>query len=179
MQPAAGAAFARLAGPSRGLAASAAAAAPEPHGGKLVDRMVGAAEKEAVLAKAAGKTIELSDRNACDLELISVGGFSPVDSFMTEEEYDHVVENHRLKDSNLLFGLPVVLDTDSEDLKVRQGQCADLARPTPAPLAVMRNFSCTAGGSCSPSKRPAGGTRAARFSRGAGHYAVDEVLVLL
>lgn len=35
---------------------------------------------------------------------------------MTEEEYLSVVENNRLP-NGLLFGLPVVYDTDREDLK--------------------------------------------------------------
>ena len=35
---------------------------------------------------------------------------------MTEEEYKSVVENNRLP-NGLLFGLPVVYDTDRDDLK--------------------------------------------------------------
>ena len=34
----------------------------------------------------------------------------------SEEEYKHVVENHRLP-NGLLFGLPVVFDTSREDIK--------------------------------------------------------------
>ena len=40
-----------------------------------------------------------------------------------------------------------------------ESKCRRFRPPRPA---VMRNLPCTAGGSCSPSKRPAGGTRAAR-----------------
>lgn len=36
---------------------------------------------------------------------------------MTEEEYDFCVENMRHKSTNLLFGLPVVMDTNNENLK--------------------------------------------------------------
>lgn len=43
-----------------------------PHGGNLVDLMVGDGAKAAVAASAT-KTIELSDRNACDVELLIVG----------------------------------------------------------------------------------------------------------
>lgn len=60
--------------------------------------------------------LELSPRQLCDTELICNGGFSPLTGFMTEEEYNSVVENNRLP-NGLLFGLPVVYDTDREDLK--------------------------------------------------------------
>ncbi|CAN0543906.1 unnamed protein product, partial [Ectocarpus sp. 8 AP-2014] len=60
--------------------------------------------------------IYLNPRQLCDAELICNGGFSPLTGFMTEEEYTSVVENNRLP-NGLLFGLPVVYDTDREDLK--------------------------------------------------------------
>ena len=52
-----------------------------PHGGSLVDLMVSAAESEAVKASAT-KVVECSDRNACDVELLVVGGFLPLRGFM-------------------------------------------------------------------------------------------------
>ena len=71
--------------------------------------------KAASVEASATRTLELSDRNACDVELLCVGGFSPLTGFMNAEAYDHVVENMRLPGSNLLFGLPIVLDTDWAD----------------------------------------------------------------
>ena len=73
------------------------------------------AAKEAARARAT-KTVELSDRGACDVELLVVGGFSPLRGFMDEREYPAVVQTMRLPDG-LLFGLPVVLDTDDESIK--------------------------------------------------------------
>jgi sulfate adenylyltransferase len=87
-----------------------------PHGGELVDLMVtDPAERSALLAACEGRTIELSDRNACDVELLMVGGFSPLTGFMNEEEYKSVVETMRLP-SGTLFGLPVVMDTNDTSL---------------------------------------------------------------
>lgn len=67
---------------SRSFRASAAAvSAPmaltpeglqQPHGGKLVN-LFASAEARAAIIKSATKTLELSDRNACDVELLSVG----------------------------------------------------------------------------------------------------------
>lgn len=56
-----------------------------PHGGSLVTSMVtNAAEKDELLKACEGRKIECSDRNACDVELLCVGGFSPLDGFMNE-----------------------------------------------------------------------------------------------
>jgi sulfate adenylyltransferase len=43
-----------------------------PHGGKLIDLMLPEDKKAAAKAKCT-KTVELSDRNACDVELLTVG----------------------------------------------------------------------------------------------------------
>ena len=43
-----------------------------PHGGKLVNLMVSGSEKEQAAAGCT-KQLELSDRNACDVELLCVG----------------------------------------------------------------------------------------------------------
>ena len=80
-----------------------------PHGGSLVDLMVPAVEREVVKASAT-KVVECSDRNACDVELLVVGGFSPLRGFMPQADYDSVVATNRTS-SGLLFGLPIVFDT--------------------------------------------------------------------
>ena len=87
-----------------------------PYGGTLVDLMVAEADRAAVKG-AATKTIECSDRNACDVELLCVGGFSPLRGFMHQEDYDAVVSGHRLA-AGQLFGLPIVMDTDRDDVVV-------------------------------------------------------------
>ncbi|RNC94075.1 MAG: sulfate adenylyltransferase [Synechococcus sp. YX04-3] len=87
-----------------------------PYGGSLVDLMVPQEEREAVKATTT-KSLECSDRNACDVELLVVGGFSPLRGFMHQEDYDAVVSGHRLA-AGQLFGLPIVMDTDREDVVV-------------------------------------------------------------
>ncbi len=87
-----------------------------PYGGTLVDLMVAEADRAAVKATAT-KTIECSDRNACDVELLCVGGFSPLRGFMHQEDYDAVVSGHRLA-AGQLFGLPIVMYTDRDDVVV-------------------------------------------------------------
>ena len=89
-----------------------------PHGGVLVDLRLPVEQWEAAKA-GVDHVIECSDRNACDVELLMVGGFSPLRGFMHQEDYLSVVASHRTS-SGLLFGLPIVLDTQREDVRVGQ-----------------------------------------------------------
>ena len=103
------------------MTASASASAKRsgviaPYGGTLVDLMVPSADQPALKASAT-KTLECSDRNACDVELLVVGGFSPLRGFMHQEDYDAVVSGHRTSAGHL-FGLPIVMDTDRDDVVV-------------------------------------------------------------
>ena len=103
------------------MTASASASAQRsgviaPYGGTLVDLMVPSAEHAALKASAT-KTLECSDRNACDVELLVVGGFSPLRGFMHQEDYNAVVSGHRTSAGHL-FGLPIVMDTDRDDVVV-------------------------------------------------------------
>jgi len=93
------------------------AASAKPHGGKLVNLMVTDPKaKEDAIKKCNVAEFELSERQACDVELLSTGAFSPLDGFMNEDVWKHCLDEMRLKGSNVLFGLPVVLDTDRTDL---------------------------------------------------------------
>ncbi|GAX73546.1 hypothetical protein CEUSTIGMA_g997.t1 [Chlamydomonas eustigma] len=88
-----------------------------PHGGKLVDLFIRDQKHQEELIASSTHKKECTERNACDMELLSVGGFSPLTGFMNREVYDSVVDNMRLPGSNLLFGLPVVMDTHDESIK--------------------------------------------------------------
>ncbi|MEB3349426.1 MAG: sulfate adenylyltransferase [Cyanobacteriota bacterium] len=87
-----------------------------PHGGSLVDLMVPAEQHDAVRADV-DRVVECSDRNACDVELLVVGGFSPLRGFMHQEDYEAVVAGHRTT-SGLLFGLPIVFDSHDASIAV-------------------------------------------------------------
>jgi len=88
-----------------------------PHGGgDLVDLML-EESKQAAEIESCTTELQLTPRQLCDTELIINGGFTPLTGFMDEETYNHVVENVELTDGTI-FGLPVVFDTDSEDLGV-------------------------------------------------------------
>ena len=52
---------------------------------------------------------DLSPRQICDLELLMNGGFNPLKGFMTEADYDGVVEDMRLT-NGALWPMPINLD---------------------------------------------------------------------
>ena len=68
-----------------------------PYGGRLVDLVVGDDYATELKARASGlPSVQLSERTSCDLELLATGGFSPLDRFMSEEDYRGVLDDMRL-----------------------------------------------------------------------------------
>ena len=87
-----------------------------PYGGKLVNLIVEGAEREALLNEASHLPyIQISERVLNDLELLAVGGFSPLDRFMGEADYRRVMDEMRLTDGTL-FPLPVTLPVDRDEI---------------------------------------------------------------
>merc|ERR1711939_604340 len=92
--------------------------ANSPHGGELKDLLARDLPRHNELAAEAEKlpAIVLTERQLCDLELILNGGFSPLEGFMNEKDYNGVVENNRLVDGNL-FSMPITLDVGKEQIE--------------------------------------------------------------
>ena len=87
-----------------------------PHGGKgLVCALLEGAEKDAELQKAAGlKQVEISARAKGDLIMMGIGGFSPLDGFMTKADWKSVCENFQLADGTF-WPVPITLDVAKDD----------------------------------------------------------------
>src|SRR6266480_428168 len=80
------------------------------HGGELVDLVVEADRARQIEAEARDwPSWNLSSRQLCDLELLLVGGLSPLRGFLTREGYEAVCESMRLP-SGILWPIPVILD---------------------------------------------------------------------
>ncbi|HKZ53653.1 MAG TPA: bifunctional sulfate adenylyltransferase/adenylylsulfate kinase [Candidatus Acidoferrales bacterium] len=97
-----------------------------PHGGPLVNRMVGA-ERAAELQASSRDwpSWELTPRQLCDLELLLNGGFSPLRGFLARADYESVCARSRLADGTL-WPIPVTLDVP-EELARRLGLGVSLA----------------------------------------------------
>jgi sulfate adenylyltransferase len=80
-----------------------------PYGGACVDLRVPPEAVEDLKDKASHlASVQISDRCACDLELLATGAFSPLDRFMGRKDYECVVNEMRLA-SGCLFPIPVTL----------------------------------------------------------------------
>ena len=55
------------------------------------------------------KSWDLTPRQICDLELVMNGGFYPLDGFLTQKDYEEVVENMRLA-SGKIWPIPITLE---------------------------------------------------------------------
>lgn len=92
----------------------------EPHGGKLVNRIVEGKERDALLEEIPHlKKVVLNDREVSDLELIAIGGFSPLEGFMTRDDYHNVVDTMKLT-SGLPWTIPITLSVTREEADTLQ-----------------------------------------------------------
>ena len=87
-----------------------------PYGGELKNLITKDKNLKNDLISKATYEFECSERNACDVELLMVGAFSPLEGFMDENNYNSVIKNNR-NTNGLLFGLPIVFDSNNEKVK--------------------------------------------------------------
>lgn len=80
----------------------------QPHGGLLVQAFN--PEKDITTIH---KKIELDAISLSDLELIAIGGYSPIKGFLTQEDYESVVEQSRLA-SGVVWSIPITLPVTKE-----------------------------------------------------------------
>jgi len=93
----------------------------EPHGGKLVNKIATEEEKKEWLNKSKKlKSINVTYFDLSELENIATGLFSPLEGFMTKEDYDSVLNNMRLSNGTV-WSIPIILSVKKEiadELKV-------------------------------------------------------------
>ncbi|MFQ4143110.1 sulfate adenylyltransferase [Chlorogloeopsis sp. ULAP02] len=85
-----------------------------PHGGQLVNRIATPEQKEVFLSKAEFlPRVQLDARAVSDLEMIAIGGFSPLTGFMNQEDYNRVVAEMRLANGTV-WSIPITLSVTEE-----------------------------------------------------------------
>ncbi|MDP5365206.1 MAG: bifunctional sulfate adenylyltransferase/adenylylsulfate kinase [Paracoccaceae bacterium] len=80
---------------------------------------------------------DLTPRQVCDLELLMNGGFNPLKGFLSQQDYDSVVDRMRLADGTL-WPMPITLDVpDAFAEKLEIGQDIALRDQEGVILATM------------------------------------------
>ncbi len=85
-----------------------------PHGGHLVQRVATAAERQEFLQQADRlPRVQLDERATSDLVMIAIGGFSPLNGFMEQDDYESVVTDMHLA-NGLPWSIPITLSVSEE-----------------------------------------------------------------
>ena len=111
----------------------------EAHGGPIVDLLANGAECDGIRERAASlPVLRLSPRSLSDLELLAIGGYSPLNGFMTEADYRSVVSEMHLI-SGIPWPMPITLAVSATEADaIAEGSDIALADASGRVLAVMQ-----------------------------------------
>lgn len=85
-----------------------------PHGGELINRICTDEQRQEFLDKADHlPRVSLDERAVSDLNMIAIGGFSPLTGFMNQADYQGVVDDMHLA-NGLAWAVPVTLPVSEE-----------------------------------------------------------------
>ncbi len=88
-----------------------------PHGGKLINRRIRNEERNSILKSINDHySIEIDFEKVVELQNIAFGVYSPLEGFMTSDDYNEVVNNSKLK-NGVDWTLPIVLDVSKDVVK--------------------------------------------------------------
>jgi sulfate adenylyltransferase len=153
-----------------------------PYGGDLVDLLVDEARAAEMKATAKDQaSLTLDERGLCDLELLAVGGFSPLRGFLGKADYERVVGEMRLADGTL-WPLPVTLPVTPGD-GIAEGKPVALRDVYGNLLAFLHVEEIYAYDKANEARNAYGSTDAkhpsvAHLDRQPGHYAAGRLEVL-
>ncbi|HTE86041.1 MAG TPA: sulfate adenylyltransferase [Dehalococcoidia bacterium] len=121
------------------MTSSPESAVVQPHGGRLVNRIASLQEAAAIRSRLPGlQAVRLSDRQLSDLEMIAIGGFSPLAGFMGSADYRRVVSDMHLA-NGLPWSMPITLAVGSaEASKLVAGSELALLTPDGEAVAVLQ-----------------------------------------
>ncbi|HQT00084.1 MAG TPA: sulfate adenylyltransferase, partial [Thiobacillus sp.] len=89
-----------------------------PHGGgELKPLLLTGAALEAEKARGASlPKVKMTSRETGDLIMMGIGGFTPLDGFMTHADWQGICDGYKMA-SGLFWPIPVTLSTDDEVIK--------------------------------------------------------------
>ena len=106
---------------------------------QLVNRIATSEQQAEFLDKADSlPRIQLDKRATSDLEMIAIGGFSPLQGFLEQADYESVVENMRLANGQP-WSIPVTLCVSEEvAASLKEGSLIRLDDPTGSMIGVLQ-----------------------------------------
>ncbi len=109
-----------------------------PHGGTLVNRLVTPQQADLFSDKTPSLPhVSLDERAFSDLVMIAIGGFSPLQGFMDQADYDTVVTDMRLA-NGLPWAIPVTLSVSEVVAEpLREGSLVRLDDPSGRFVGVL------------------------------------------
>jgi sulfate adenylyltransferase len=89
--------------------------------------MVTGKPREELLGRTANaRSVTVNDRTISDIYMIAIGGFSPLNGFVTRKDYESVVDTMHLS-SGVIFSVPITLAVDEETYRgVKEGDLVAL-----------------------------------------------------
>jgi sulfate adenylyltransferase len=109
---------------------------PLPHGGRLVNRFV-ISDKKNMDDDDDMFTVQVSNELRNDIENIADGIFSPLDGFVSEQDFDSIVKTGRLK-NGLAWTVPIILDIDDQKAhKIKDAGQVALATDNNEKFAIL------------------------------------------
>jgi sulfate adenylyltransferase len=88
-----------------------------PHGGKLVNRLAEGEVHDALRGRIDGlPSVRLKGTELSDLELLGIGGFSPLDGYMCERDYRSVLKERRLADG-VVWTIPITISATPDEAR--------------------------------------------------------------
>ena len=110
----------------------------QPHGGKLIDRVLTGREKDEAVARSARlPRLVIDSELLSDVENIATGVYSPLEGFLGPGDFRSVLAGMRLR-NDLPWTIPIVLDVDRESAgRLKTGGEVLLEDETGRPVAVF------------------------------------------
>lgn len=111
---------------------------PPPHGGELRPRIPEGDALRAARERARSlRRVPISSRERGDLVMLGIGGFSPLDGFMTHADWQGVCDGMRTA-SGTFWPIPITLSTSDEmAASLRIGEDVALCPDGEEPLAIL------------------------------------------
>ena len=109
-----------------------------PHGGTLINRLVDKAKADQLKSLAPSLPhITLSTKQACDMEMIAIGAFSPLTGFVCKDDFEGICKNMRMTDGKV-WPIPLTLAVDDTvKATLKEGSQAALYHQDGTLLAVV------------------------------------------